>query len=234
MFGRQADLAEIATVEAFVADARAHGRAREVECLICPPFTLLAAAAGIAQSIHIGAQDCHAAPDGAYTGEINAPMLKDAGARFVIVGHSERRQGRGEQDGDVRAKAEAAIAAGLTPIICVGETLAERQAGQAAEVVRRQVEASVPTQGALVLAYEPIWAIGTGLTPTASEIAAIHAVAREALPSAGTAILYGGSVKPGNAKEIFAIPGVDGALVGGASLRAVDFQAILAAHPAFA
>lgn len=229
MFGRLADLAELEAVAAHAGTAA--GRA--VDVAICPPFTLIGAAVGKAGEVAIGAQDCRAGGDGAFTGDVNAAMLKDIGARYVIVGHSERRQGHGETDAVVRDKALAALAAGLTPIICVGETLEERQAGRAGAVVSAQIAASVP-EGAVVLAYEPIWAIGTGLTPTVSEIEEVHALARAALPAPqATPILYGGSVKPANAAEIFAAAGVDGALVGGASLKAKDFNAILDAHPAF-
>lgn len=231
MFGRAADLAEISKLGPAVAAAPG------VEVAICPPATLLAAAvqAGSGVGVSIGGQDCRVGGDGAFTGDVNAAMLADAGAMWCIVGHSERRQGHGETDADVRAKALAAMAAGLTPIICVGETLEERKAGKAVEVVSRQIRGSVPSEAtdAAVLAYEPVWAIGTGLTPTLEEIAEIHAASRAALPR-DMRILYGGSVKPGNAAEIFAVAGVDGALVGGASLKAADFSAIIAAHPAAA
>jgi triosephosphate isomerase (TIM) len=223
MYGRQASLLELDAIAARAATASGF------DVAICPPFPLLALAAARAGQLGIGAQDCRADPDGAFTGDVNAAMVKDAGAAFVIVGHSERRQGHGETDAAVRAKAEAALAAGLIPIVCVGETLAQRQAGAAAAVVEAQVRASVPgayPDGGLVLAYEPVWAIGSGLTPSLEEIEEIHGVARAALPSPA-AILYGGSVKPTNAVEILAVPGVDGALVGGASLKAADFIAII-------
>jgi len=210
------------------------------DLLVCPPFTLLASvAAALAGSrVAIGAQDCHPAPKGAHTGDIAAPMLRDAGASFVILGHSERRADHAETDALVRAKAEAALAAGLTPIVCVGESEAQRTAREAEAVVAAQLAGSLPPGfGAAggVVAYEPVWAIGTGRTPTEAEIAAIHAMIRarldEAFPAEGKAlrILYGGSVKPGNAAGILALPHVNGALVGGASLVAADFLAIAGA-----
>jgi triosephosphate isomerase (TIM) len=229
MFGRRADLAEIAAL----APAAGGG----VEIAICPPATLLSAAvmATAGSGVAIGGQDCRAGGDGAFTGDVNAAMLADAGAVWCIVGHSERRQGYGETDDQVRDKALAAMGAGLKPIICVGETLEERKAGRAVEVVSRQIRASTPgdAPGDAVIAYEPVWAIGTGLTPTLQEIAEIHAAARAALPG-DLRIVYGGSVKPANAAEIFRVEGVDGALVGGASLKAADFLAIIGAHPAAA
>jgi triosephosphate isomerase len=194
----------------------------------------LLAAVGEALSgsdVALGAQDCHAAASGAFTGEISAEMLRDAGCTGTIVGHSGRRQIFGESDSDIRAKAEAAWRAGLVAIVCVGETRAEREAGRAVEVVAGQIAGSVPdgaTADKLVIAYEPVWAIGTGLTPTTSDIVEIHAAIRGRIP-AGTRILYGGSVNPKNAAEILALPEVDGALVGGASLKPDDFWAIAAA-----
>jgi triosephosphate isomerase len=207
---------------------------------ICPPATLIGAMAAIAApgGILVGAQDCHAAASGAHTGDISAPMLADAGAQMVIVGHSERRTDHGETDAEVRQKALAALAAGLTPIICVGETRAERESGAAEAVVSRQLAASVPDEAAsreVVVAYEPVWAIGTGLTPTSADIAAMHKSLRDQLVGrfggAGAAIrlLYGGSLKPANAAEILAIPQVNGGLVGGASLLADDLFAIISA-----
>jgi triosephosphate isomerase len=198
--------------------------------LVCPPFTLLGlvgeALAG--SGVALGGQDCHALASGAFTGCISAEMLKDAGCSHAIVGHSERRQTCGETDADVRAKAEAAWRTGLVAIVCVGETRAEREAGRAREIVCGQIAGSIP-DGAdadrLIVAYEPVWAIGTGLTPTLADIAEIHAAIRGELPS-GTRILYGGSVNPKNAAEILALAEVDGALVGGASLKAADFWAI--------
>lgn len=236
MFGRRSDLTEIHALAAATRDA-----ARAVDIAICPPATLVAAAvqAAAGSTIGIGGQDCRTGGDGAFTGDVNAAMLSDAGAVWCIVGHSERRHGHSETDADVLAKAKAALDAGLTPIICVGETLEERKAGRARDVVNAQIAGSVPADApnSIVLAYEPVWAIGTGLTPTLDEIAEIHEAARQALPGALAAdmrILYGGSVKPGNAAEIFRVEGVDGALVGGASLKAADFGAIIAAHPAAA
>ena len=185
-----------------------------------------------------GGQDCHASPSGAHTGDISALMLKDAGAQFAIVGHSERRADHGETDAQVREKAQAAIAAGLTPIICVGETRVEREAGQAETVVATQLAGSVPDAAAaneVVIAYEPVWAIGTGLTPTNADIAQMHDGIRKLLVERfggrgeTIRILYGGSLKPANAKEILAVENVNGGLVGGASLLANDFFAIISA-----
>jgi triosephosphate isomerase len=200
------------------------------ELLVCPPASLLASLAGVlaGSGIALGGQDCHAAEKGAYTGDLSAEMLRDAGCSHVIVGHSERRQAHGESDAQVRAKAAGAWRAGLVAIVCVGETRAEREAGAALAVVAAQLAGSVP-EGAsadrLVVAYEPVWAIGTGLTPTMGDVADMHAAIRPRLPT-GTRILYGGSVNPRNAAEILALPDVDGALVGGASLKADDFWAI--------
>ena len=228
MNGRRADA--VALARAIADRARAP---HACELLVCPPATLLvpvgdALAGG---DVRLGGQDCHAALAGAYTGSISAEMLEDAGCSHVIVGHSERRHGLGESDADVRAKADAAWRAGLVAIVCVGETRAEREAGSAVAVVTGQLAGSVP-EGAiadkLVVAYEPVWAIGTGLTPTTADITEIHAAIRRHIP-AGTRILYGGSVNPKNAAEILALPEVDGALVGGASLKAEDFWAIAAA-----
>ena len=233
MNGTAAALAEVA---ALVASQPAPG----CEMLLCPPATLVAqmvwAARGTA--LAVGGQDCHPNPSGAHTGDISATMLRDAGAAYVIVGHSERRTDHGETDALVRAKAEAAIAAGLIAIVCIGETEAERDAGRTLAVIGGQLDGSVPdaaTAATLVVAYEPVWAIGTGRTPTIAEIAEVHGFLRARLTArigaeaAGVRLLYGGSVKPSNAAEIFAVPDVDGALVGGASLKAVDFAAIVAA-----
>jgi triosephosphate isomerase len=212
------------------------------DLLVCPafPHIQMVAAVLLGGRVSVGAQDCHAEKQGAHTGDVSAAMLRDAGATHVILGHSERRANHGESDAVVLAKAEAALAAGLTPIVCVGETEGERLAGMAETVVERQLQGSVPygfvTAGGVV-AYEPVWAIGTGRTPTEENIAAIHASMRRALvdrfgPSArGTRLLYGGSVKPGNAAAILGLPDVDGALVGGASLVAEDFLAIARAVP---
>lgn len=207
---------------------------------LCPPATLTermarALAGGV---VELGGQDCHAEASGAFTGSVSAAMLADAGATLVILGHSERRAGLGETDADVAAKVEAALAAGLEPIICIGETLAQREAGQAVEVVSRQVAGSLPDSlsgKAFAVAYEPVWAIGTGLTPTLEQIEEVHAAVRAAmvarLAEGGRVapILYGGSVKPSNAAEILAVAEVGGALVGGASLKAEDFLGIIRA-----
>jgi triosephosphate isomerase len=210
------------------------------EMLLCPPATLIAQMAWAARdsALMVGGQDCHPKASGAHTGDISAAMLKDAGASHVIVGHSERRTDHGETDALVKSKAEAALSAGLVAIVCIGETEAERDAGQTLAVIGRQLDGSLPegaTAANAVIAYEPVWAIGTGRTPTLAEIAEVHAFLRNRLHSligaeaAGVRLLYGGSVKPSNAVEIFAVPHVDGALVGGASLKAADFGAIVAA-----
>ena len=209
--------------------ARATGTPR-CELLVCPPTTLLAAVgAAIAGSgVMLGGQDCHAEPKGAFTGDISAEMLKDAGCSHVVLGHSERRHGHGESDAAVRGKVAAAWRAGLVAILCVGETRAEREAGRALDIVARQLAGSLPDgadAGRLVVAYEPVWAIGTGLTPTMADIADMHAAIRSRIPP-GTRILYGGSVNPGNAGGILAHAEIDGALVGGASLKPDDFCAI--------
>lgn len=208
-----------------------------VDLMICPPATLLVlfAAAAKGAPMLIGAQDCHAEPSGPFTGDLSAEMLKDAGASAVIVGHSERRSFHQETNADVRAKALAARRAGLCAIVCVGETRAEREDGRALAVVGTQLDGSVPdgaTADNLVVAYEPVWAIGSGLTPTPSDVAEMHAFVRQRLGSRlgegaqGIRILYGGSVKPSNAKELLHLANVDGALVGGASLKADEFLAI--------
>ena len=206
------------------------------DVLVCPPFTLLGDLAPLCgeAGLALGAQDCHAAPSGAFTGNVAAPMLADAGCAYVIVGHSERRSLHGEDNATVKAKAEAALAAGLVAIVCVGETEAERDSGKAEEIVVTQLLQSLPegaSAGSLVVAYEPVWAIGTGRTPTVAQVADMHAALRKALggavaDAAAVRILYGGSVKPGNAAELLAVANVDGALVGGASLSHGDFWAI--------
>jgi triosephosphate isomerase len=204
------------------------------ELLVCPTFLHVAAVADrlAGSGVAVGAQDCHAAAKGAHTGDVSAPMLRDVGATHVILGHSERRTDHGETDASVRAKAEAAAAAGLVPVVCVGETEAERLAGQAEAVVARQLAGSLPEGFAGVVAYEPVWAIGTGRTPTEADIAEIHGAIRRILAArfgeagARTRILYGGSMKPGNAAAILKLANVDGGLVGGASLLAGDFLAI--------
>jgi triosephosphate isomerase (TIM) len=237
MNGLSGSLGEIEAMRR-AADA---GEAGVAELVICPPATLIAQAAWKVKGgkLGLGAQDCHPEASGPFTGDISAPMLKDAGASYVIVGHSERRTHHHETDELVRAKAEAALKAGLTPIVCVGETQAERQAGQQAAVVIRQLRRSLPpeaTSETVVIAYEPVWAIGTGLTPTPGDIAAVHNGIRALLTeiagplSAKTRILYGGSVKPTNCRELLGLDNVDGALVGGASLKATDFLAIAAAY----
>ena len=200
------------------------------ELIVCPPFTLLERVGRILGegAVRLGAQDCHAAAKGAHTGDVSAEMLRDLGCRYVILGHSERRQEHGESDAAVHDKIAAAWRAGLAAILCVGETRAEREAGSAESVVAAQLAGSMPAgAGAerLVIAYEPVWAICTGLTPTGEDIARMHAAIRARSP-AGIRILYGGSVNPANAAAIFALDGVDGALVGGASLKAEDFWAI--------
>jgi triosephosphate isomerase len=230
MNGLPADLAELEALK---------GEGGNCDVLICPPATLLAQAAWFVKgAFALGGQDCHAEPSGAFTGDISAEMLKDAGAAFVIVGHSERRQLHGESDAVVAAKARAAWRAGLCAIICIGETDAERDAGKAHGVCHGQIKGSVPAEADAsntAIAYEPVWAIGTGRTPTSAEIAAMHAHIRHCLTQQlgekgrGLRILYGGSVKPSNAREILALPEVGGALVGGASLKAKDFRAIIAA-----
>ena len=225
-----------------LADLAAACPSPRCDVLICPPATLIArmaeAAARHDPPILIGGQDCHAAPSGAHTGDIAAPMLADAGASHVILGHSERRTDHGETDAAVRAKAGAAKAAGLISIICIGETEAQHDAGLTLATLAAQLAGSVPDSAGpadTVIAYEPVWAIGTGRTPTPAEIAAVHADLRSRLvqrfgpAAAGFRLLYGGSVKPANAALIFALPHVDGALVGGASLDAADFAAIVAA-----
>ncbi|MBC7133628.1 MAG: triose-phosphate isomerase [Roseovarius sp.] len=234
MNGTRQNLPEIAAL------AAAHPVAA-VDILICPPATLLAQAATLAEgsAVTIGAQDCHPAPSGAHTGDIAAPMLADAGARAVILGHSERRADHAETSALVAAKTRAAHDAGLLAILCLGETLAQREDAQTIAVVTEQLRASLPdsaTATNTVLAYEPVWAIGTGLTPSAAQIAEVHGVLRACIaehlgaPEADQMrLLYGGSVKPDNAAAIFAIADVDGALVGGASLRARDFAPIIAA-----
>ena len=237
MNGLRSALGEIAAMRRAVEA----GGAGAAEAIVCPPATLIISAAALLEGgpLALGAQDCHPKPGGACTGDISAPMLKDAGASYVIVGHSERRAGHGESDALVRAKAEAANGAGLAAIVCVGETRAEREAGAAVEVVRAQLEGSLPPRasaGELVVAYEPVWAIGTGLTPTrgtsrtCTPQSAGCSTALTARRGRGMRILYGGSVKPSNAGEMLGLPNVDGALVGGASLRAADFMAIAATY----
>ena len=225
-------LASLTEVETLMRDCAA----AKVEMLICPPATLVRPMVErVGQGVvAVGGQDCHAKPSGAHTGDISAEQLRDAGASFVIVGHSERRADHGETDQIVAAKAVAAHRAGLISVICVGETEAQRDAGETLAVIAGQLAGSIPdcaTAANSVIAYEPVWAIGTGRTPTAEQIAEVHAAMREALVARfadgdGFRLLYGGSVKPDNAAELFAQPDVDGGLVGGASLVAADFLAI--------
>jgi triosephosphate isomerase (TIM) len=231
MNGLRASAAELARIVEGAAKLPA------VDLLVCPPATLIAQFSAVVSGspVRIGAQDCHAEPAGAFTGDLSAEMLKDAGASAVIVGHSERRSYHKETDADVRAKALAARRAGLLAIVCVGETRAERDSGRALAVVGAQLDGSLPdgaTAENLVVAYEPVWAIGTGLTPTPGDVAEMHGfirqrlVARFSAEGEGMRILYGGSVKPSNAKELMSVANVDGALVGGASLKADEFLAI--------
>jgi triosephosphate isomerase len=237
MNGLKTALAEIRALKRGLTDEPARS-----DVLICPPATLIMEAVKAAEKspIAIGGQDCHALASGAYTGDVSAEMLRDAGATAVILGHSERRQYHGETDQVVAAKMKAARRAGLMAILCVGESDKQREAGEAIRVVTQQLGASIPAElqaTDLAVAYEPIWCIGSGKTPTAADIAEMHAAIRERLterfPGEGAAIriLYGGSVKPDNAVEILAVRNVDGALVGGASLKAADFLAIIRAAP---
>jgi triosephosphate isomerase (TIM) len=214
---------------------------RHVDLVVCPPATLVAQFAGLVRGsrLRVGSQDCHPEPAGAYTGDISAEMLADAGAVLVILGHSERRSYHKESDAQVRVKTLAAWRAGMSAIVCIGETRQEREARQTLDVVARQLSASL-SEGArgenLVIAYEPVWAIGTGLTPTPADVAEVHNLIRRKLTEryrgAGETmrILYGGSVKPSNAKELMGVENVDGALVGGASLKAEEFLGIAAAY----
>ncbi|MCJ1960174.1 triose-phosphate isomerase [Novosphingobium mangrovi (ex Hu et al. 2023)] len=233
MNGTRAMLNEVRAID------RAAGRFPRVQVAIAPPATLIYRTRDAAEIIGVGGQDCHVQESGAFTGDISAPMLKDAGADFTIVGHSERRTLHGESDGDVQAKADAAIAAGLGVILCVGESEAQRDAGEAESVVAAQVAASCP-QGEQApekfsVAYEPIWAIGTGRVPSVEDVAAMHSAIRAKLvelygdSGTGVRILYGGSVKAENAAELLSVPEVGGALVGGASLSAESFLSIVGA-----
>jgi triosephosphate isomerase len=207
--------------------------------IVCPPFPLLPGFAALlaGSGVRLGAQDCHASASGAHTGDVSAVLLKEIGASHVILGHSERRADHAESNAMVSGKVAAALAAGLVPITCVGETEEQRDAGEAEDVVRTQLRHSLPPGFAGIVAYEPVWAIGTGRTPSAADVAAMHGAIRAALvaqfPAGGGAIpiLYGGSVKPGHAASLLGLPDVGGALVGGASLNAADFLAIAAAAP---
>ena len=233
MNGRRADA--LALAQAVAAGVKQAGW-KDREVLVCPPATLVMAVAEAVKGsgLLVGGEDCHAKANGAHTGDISAEMLKDAGASHVIVGHSERRSDHAETNAVVRAKAEAAWRAGLLPIVCIGETLAEREAGRTLAILETQLKGSVPagsTAAKLVVAYEPVWAIGTGKTPTTPEVAAAHAHIRKVLDglmaeAAGVRLLYGGSVKGSNAAELLAVADVDGALVGGAALKADEFLAI--------
>ncbi len=224
----------LADAGSWAAEMRGAGVIGGVSLLVCPPLPILAAFAGLLKgcAVQVGAQDCHAGQAGAHTGDVSAAMLRDAGATAVILGHSERRADHQETDAAIQAKARAAVAAGLLPIVCVGETEAERDAGRAMDVVGAQLAGSLPPGFAGVIAYEPVWAIGTGRTPTEADIAAMHGFIRTTLAAllgpagSGLRILYGGSVKPGNAQALMGLPDVGGALVGGASLKAEDFLGI--------
>ncbi|NVJ99016.1 MAG: triose-phosphate isomerase [Alphaproteobacteria bacterium] len=236
MNGLAASQAELEALGTYLSD----GAPADCDVLICPPFTLVAAfAANAADGIAVGAQDCHTNTSGAHTGDISAEMLKDAGATYVIVGHSERRADHGEGDSLVKAKAEAVHGQGMKAIVCVGETEAERDAGNTLDIVLGQLAGSLPdaaTAANTVVAYEPVWAIGTGRTPTVEDVAEVHTAIRSALVArfgeAGNSfsILYGGSVKPSNADELMNAANVNGALVGGASLKASDFNGIIDAY----
>ena len=237
MNGTRGSLSEIAALR----DAVAAGRTRGADVLICPPFTLVMAAADLCAgtSLMIGGQDCDAHPSGASTGDVSAEMLKDAGAGAVIVGHSERRTNRGDTDAIVRAKAEAAARANLIAVLCVGETRAEHDRGETLRVIGRQIDESVPpdaTAAGLALAYEPVWAIGTGIVPSPKDIAEVHAFMRRRLQALigaegnGVRLLYGGSVKPDNAGDVLSVANVDGVLVGGASLKEEEFLGIIEAR----
>lgn len=238
MNGTRAMLNEVRSID------RAAARFPKVQVALAPPATLLFRMRDTAELIGLGGQDCHVKESGAYTGDVSAPMLKDAGADFTIVGHSERREYHGESDADVNAKAQAALSAGLAVILCVGETEAQRDAGDAEGVVTAQLEGSCPlADGApekLSVAYEPVWAIGTGRVPSVEDVAAMHKAIRAKLVAiygdagAEVRILYGGSVKAENAAELLAVPDVGGALVGGASLTADGFLAIVGAAASLA
>ena len=237
MNGTLASLKEARLLAAMLKDVRLR-----CEVMVCPPATLTRRIKGVLKGsrIRVGGQDCHAAASGAHTGDISAEMLKDAGCSAVIVGHSERRTACGETDAVVALKAAAALRAGLTAIVCIGETLEQRQAGETLAVVSRQLAGSLPegtTPANTVIAYEPVWAIGTGLTPTLEQVAEVHGQIRAELSAklgaedgAGVRIVYGGSVKPSNAADLMAVANVNGALVGGASLKAADFLGIIKAY----
>jgi triosephosphate isomerase len=238
MNGLKASLGEVVKLTAGL--AQRSGRLG-ADVMLCPPATLVAAMADAAAGspIAVGGQDCHAKVSGAHTGDVAAEMLRDVGATAVIVGHSERRADHDENDATVRAKADAAHRAGLVAIVCVGETADQRKAGQTLAIVGSQLQGSLPdaaTAATTIVAYEPVWAIGTGLTPTAADVAEVHAMMRKALAErfgaegASMRLLYGGSVKASNAKELMGVANVNGALVGGASLKADDFLGIVDAY----
>ena len=238
MNGLKSSLAEFEAMLAGASEVAA-----KADLLVCPPATLIADFAQRARGIKtlaVGAQDCHTKPSGAHTGDLSAEMLADAGARAIIVGHSERRADHGETDIEVRQRAEAVWRAGLTAIVCIGETQHQRDQGQTLDICRGQLNVSLPDgprSDNLVVAYEPVWAIGTGVTPTTGDVEQIHGFIRELLiarfkgEGAKIRILYGGSVKPSNAAELMAVSNVNGALVGGASLKAADFLAIARGCP---
>ena len=240
MHGLRKNLSEVSAICAAVTE----GAAGDAEVLICPPATLLIAAARICEGskVALGGQHCHEEPSGPFTGDLSAEMLKDAGATYVILGHSERRSGHHEGNHSVHEKTLGALRAGLTAIVCVGETKSEREAGDALRLVGSQLIGSIPKSASsesLVIAYEPVWAIGTGLTPTPEDIAEMHHFIRvqvnDLLPGQGAAlrILYGGSVKPGNAAKLLLVKDVDGALVGGASLNSSEFMGIAGIYREF-
>ena len=239
MNGSKKDLSELRKLATAMKPTKSGGQVK-AEVMICPPATLLPRMADVkAKGIALGGQDCHANINGAHTGDISAEMLKEAGAKAVIIGHSERRADHNESDKIVRAKVEAAHRVGLMAIMCVGESLKQRKAGETLKVVQGQLRGSLPdgcTAKNTVIAYEPVWAIGSGLTPSVEQVGEVHTALRKALmrrfgdEGAKTRILYGGSVKPANAEELMAVPHVNGALVGGASLKAQDFYGILKAY----
>ncbi|UIJ73752.1 triose-phosphate isomerase [Aurantimonas sp. HBX-1] len=239
MNGTLGSLTELADIVAAVREGAGEG----LDLLICPPATILSACHGLlGDAVAVGGQDCHPAASGAHTGDISAVMLADVGARYVIVGHSERRADHGESDSLVCAKVEAAWAAGLVAIVCIGETESQRESGQTLEILATQLAGSLPAgvqPATTVVAYEPVWAIGTGRTPTVDDVREVHDFIRTTLSerygadiAAGVRLLYGGSVKPSNAAELLGVDNVDGALVGGASLKAADFIAICRARAA--
>ena len=237
MNGTLASLDEVARLVEML-----EGKSPRCEVMICPPATLIAPMARLVSTsaVRLGGQDCHSDAKGAHTGDISAEMLRDAGCSAVIVGHSERRADHGETGDLVRRKAQAAHRAGLTAIICIGETLKEREAGRTLDIVAGQLEGSLPPSAAAedtIIAYEPVWAIGTGLTPSLEQVTEVHGAIREQLRQrlggevgGAMRVLYGGSVKPDNARELMSVSNVDGALVGGASLKAADFMGIIGVY----